>query len=160
MFMSYKFVDSEGSLRDKVISTEPSKRAGKVTRFENSWFDGSSFGFCPTENSDLLLVPDSNSFHHDPIRKMDSVFCFLRKPDGSDLKADFRTQALKVQEQDEQTRGALFGVEPEFFILEETHDKEIIPFGESQHWTSDGIEQYKWYLLIIIIVVLVVVGWG
>jgi len=63
--MSYKFVDSKGNLRDKVISVsaELYSKDGKNTNYENTWFDGSSFGFCPTENSDLLLVPDPESYH-------------------------------------------------------------------------------------------------
>lgn len=149
-FMSYKFVDSEGNLRDKVISTEPSKKAGKATKFENTWFDGSSFGFRPTDNSDLLLVPDPESYHWDPIRKMESVFCFLKNTNGTNLEEDFRAQALKVQNQDAQTKSALFGVEPEFFLLKSIRINDgsriiYVPYGENKYWTSKGIKQYKWY---------------
>jgi glutamine synthetase len=142
-FMSYKFVDSKGKLRDKVISTEPLRKAGKVSRFENTWFDGSSFGFTPTSKSDLLLVPDPSSYHWDPIRKMEGVFCFLNHPDGSTLDGDFRMQALRTQNQDNQTMGALFGVEPEFFLLANAEIN--VPFGEVEGWTSKGVEQYEYY---------------
>lgn len=145
-FMSYKFVDSRGNLRDKVISTTPSVKAGKVTKFEDTWFDGSSFGFCPTNKSDLLLVPDPETHHYDPIRKMDGVFCFLKNPDGTDLEADFRTQALLAQEVDNQTRGALFGVEPEFFLTRKTANLREVPYGEPDDWVpADVEEQFKWY---------------
>lgn len=109
-FISYKFVDSDGVLRDKVV------RTGKG--LEETWFDGSSFGFCPTDKSDLLLVPDEASEFFDPVRNMQSVFCFLRTPDGEEIDADFRTVAARARDMDDQTKGALFGVEPEFFILE------------------------------------------
>jgi glutamine synthetase len=145
-FMSYKFIDSRGGLRDKVVAVESTGMG--PTPFKDTWFDGSSFGFCPTEKSDLLLTPDPKSYHYDPIRDMNSVFCFLRKPDGDYLEACFRNKAFTAQEQDDQTHGALFGVEPEFFILQPTELGilgDLVPYGEGLHWDENGIDQYEFY---------------
>ena len=138
--MSYKFIDSRGNLRDKIVAVENSGESGPVS-FKETYFDGSSFGFCPTEKSDLLLVPDPKSYHRDPIRDMNSIFCFLRKPDGDYLEACFRNRAFTAQEQDDQTHGALFGCEPEFFIL----DKSGRPYGEEPTWSQDKVVQYEYY---------------
>lgn len=135
-FVSYKFVDSKGVLRDKVVKKPPK---GSV-ELPNTWFDGSSFGFCPTNKSDLLLVPDKDTAHFDPIRNMHGIFCFLQYPDGKALDADFRTQAQKARDIDEQTRGALFGIEPEFFIL-----KDGLPIGIESTRHLAEVEQGAWY---------------
>lgn len=143
-YMSYKFVDSEGNLRDKVIAPSRKVRV-RATHLKSTWFDGSSFGFMPTNNSDLLLVPDPDSLHYDPIREMEGVFCFLHHPDDSPLETDFRTIARLAQEQDEQTEGALFGVEPEFFLLVSNDVGIPIPYGAKENWKPGKTEQYEYY---------------
>jgi len=132
-FISYKFVDSDGVLRDKVV------RTGKG--LEETWFDGSSFGFCDTDKSDLLLVPDEASEFFDPVRNMQSVFCFLRTPDGEEIDADYRTLAARARDVDDQTKGALFGVEPEFFLLNE----EGYPLGVANQRQLAEVKQGPWY---------------
>lgn len=145
-FLSYKFVDSKGNLRDKVISPS-AKSAMRATGLEPTWFDGSSFGFTPTSKSDLLLVPQPETMFYDPIRGMDSVFCFLENPDGSSVEGDFRTIALNTESLDSETKGALFGVEPEFFLLSRTSAGSIdyVPYNERDGWVADGVTQYQWY---------------
>jgi glutamine synthetase len=147
-FISYKFIDSRGNLRDKVVAVGSETSRGQLP-LQDTWFDGSSFGFCKTEKSDLLLTPDPKSYHRDPIRDMDSVFCFLRKPDGDYLKACFRNQAFTAQEQDDQTHGALFGVEPEFFLLGKTEShtlpQKLVPYGEDGRWKVEDVVQYEYY---------------
>lgn len=143
-FISYKFVDADGILRDKIVA----KTGGK--NLKPSWFDGSSFGFRPTHNSDLLLVPDEDTLHFDPIRQMDGVFCFLQNPDGSPVAEDFRTRALEVMSQDEQTKGALFGVEPEFFVLDRIYKDALVsttwlPYGINSADELSQVKQGKWY---------------
>lgn len=134
--VSYKFIDSRGNLRDKIVN------AGR--ELKNTCFDGSSFGFRPTSNSDLLLVPDKGSEHHDPIRNMRGVFCFIRSPNGSQLDEDFRTQAAIAMAQDEQTRSALFGIEPEFFVCKRA-GSDLIPTDVETMDDLKDEEQYKWY---------------
>lgn len=133
-FVSYKFVDSKGVLRDKIVKTG--------WELKQTYFDGSSFGFCPTSKSDLLLVPDLSTEHFDPIRNMTSVFCFLQYPDNTPLDEDFRTQALLAMSEDEQTRGALFGVEPEFFIRQKDSG---LPIGVEDANELRSAEQFQWY---------------
>jgi len=140
-FISYKFIDSQGNLRDKII------RAGK--KLPNTYFDGSSFGFCPTDASDMLLVPDTESKHFDPIRQMDSVFCFVDNPEGFEnrinLSKCFRKEAYKAMIQDDQTNGALFGVEPEFFVCTFDSADRYIPIDINTFTDLANEEQYKWY---------------
>ena len=81
-FISYKFIDSRGNLRDKIVKKEEI--------VSDTFFDGSSFGFCPTNKSDLILHPFGTPIHYDPIRGMDSVFCFIKNPDGTEFEKDFR----------------------------------------------------------------------
>lgn len=137
-FISYKFIDSRGGLRDKIV----------YTRFlKSTCFDGSSIGYMPTNKSDVILEPDKKSIHFDPIRGMSSVFCFIRLPDGNKFDKDPRTIAFEAQNEDEQTRGALFGVEPEFFILKKMFYKNrkiLCPLGikpSELYKTKQG----KWY---------------
>jgi len=135
-FVSYKLIDSQGNLRDKIV------RSGK--KLKNTFFDGSSFGFMPTNKSDLMLVPDLESEHYDPIRKMRSVFCFIRSPDNKEIDGDFRTMANRAMNEDDQTIGALFGVEPEFFVCKYDGD-DYIPADYQDVSEFDTEEQYKWY---------------
>jgi len=136
-FLSYKFIDASGNLRDKIIR----KTRG---RLKPSWFDGSSFGFMPTNNSDLMLEPDKKSLHFDPIRMMASYFCFLRKADGYKLETDFRRNAFDTMDEDEETRGALFGVEPEFFICKRKAGI-LIPIDVDDKFDLKDEKQTKWY---------------
>jgi hypothetical protein len=45
--------------------------------------------------------------------------------------------------EDEQTEGALFGVEPEFFIRQK--DNNFLPLGVDNNHTLDHIKQFQWY---------------
>lgn len=148
-YVSYKFIDIQGNLRDKVIRHKKAQ-FNIVTKDGQTYFDGSSFGFCPTEKSDLVLVPDPDSMHYDPIRKMPGVFCFLKEPGKTTyLENCFRAQTLQAENFDWQTKNALFGVEPEFFILNETEDhtlpKRLVPFGESGSWKEEDVTQFEYY---------------
>lgn len=137
-FVSYKFIDAKGQLRDKIV------RSG--AELQPTFFDGSSFGFCPTEKSDIILVPDPVSEFSDPIRNLDSVFCFVKTPDGNPLSNSYRWNAKLVMEQDEETRGALFGVEPEFFIIKfDSRSKQFIPIDLNHVGELDDEKQEDWY---------------
>lgn len=133
-FVSYKFIDAKGNMRHKLVSM------GK--KLENTNFDGSSFGMCPTSNSDVVLVPDEDSIHWDPILHLDSVFCFIRDPQGCGLANDFRTQAYNYMKKREQADGALFGIEPEFFVCKKDSRDNIFPVGVEN---MENIVQGDWY---------------
>lgn len=136
--VSYKFVDSRGNLRDKVVNS------GR--ELKSTCFDGSSFGFCKTSSSDLLLVPDITSEHYDPIRNMRGVFCFICQPNGEPLEGDFRTQAKAAMDFDSNTRSALFGVEPEFFVCKRAGGPtDLVPIDIETLDDLKDEEQYKWY---------------
>jgi len=126
-FVSYKFIDSEGNLRDKIVKTD--------SELKSTCFDGSSFGFRPTNNSDLILYPDENAIYYDPIRGMKTVFCFLKTPNGEYLEDDFRYKAFSAMKKDPQCHNSMWGVEPEFFILSDEDRVDL-------HLAKD---QYKWY---------------
>lgn len=147
-FVSYKFIDADGCLRDKIVAPAL-KSKGRAAHLEDTWFDGSSFGLTQTECSDLRLVPDADSIHYDPIRKMDSVFCFLVSPDGSVPELCFRSKAKEAMCEDEQTREALFGVEPEFFIIVHAIQGskwDYAPFGhDPSHFDDKNLKQGDWY---------------
>ena len=136
-FVSYKFIDSMGHLREKVVSTGRRK-------LESTCFDGSSFGFAPTYKSDLILEPDNDSVHFDPVRNMDGVFCNLKYPGGKELEEDFRTSAYNATREDKQTLGSKFGVEPEFYICT-NEGGTLLPAGISSPEELMDVKQYKWY---------------
>lgn len=135
--VSYKFIDSQGNLRDKVVIND--------SKLKNTYFDGSSVGFCHAHDSDLVLVPDEKSIHRDPIRNMSSVFCFIQRPNGKRLDYDFRTQAERAMTQ--QVNGALFGVEPEFFVCgrDIINGNKLMPIDLDSSIELQNEKQYKWY---------------
>lgn len=142
-FISYKFIDSNGVLRDKVVK-------GLGWGLKPTWFDGSSFGFRPTHSSDLLLVPDEKTYHYDPIRKRPGVFCSLANPDGSHVMEDFRNVAYHTMNTNDETRGALFGVEPEFFVLDRINKNSLysntwVPLGLNSEEELKNVKQGEWY---------------
>jgi len=135
-FVSYKFIDSQGNLRDKIV------RTGK--RVKPTFFDGSSFGFRPTNDSDLLLVPDTESEHFDPIRNMSGIFCFIRDVNNKPIEGTFRNPVQQMMCKTE-FKGALFGVEPEFFVCKRDAGNRYIPVDIESAAELDKEEQYKWY---------------
>ncbi|MGO4376025.1 glutamine synthetase beta-grasp domain-containing protein, partial [Paenibacillus sp. MCAF20] len=88
-------------------------------------FDGSSIhGFRGIENSDMVMMPDTESVFIDPFTDHPTlnVMCNIYTPEGERYDRDPRSIAQKAEEY-LQTTGigttAFFAPEPEFFIFDE-----------------------------------------
>lgn len=136
-FISYKFVDVKGNLKDKLIQCEPNS-------YSTAFIDGSSLGYRPDENSDLMLIPDLNTIHYDPIRETTGIFCFLADMGGNNLKSENRNIALEAFNFDQNSEKAIFGAEFEFYILENSKITETALHLNSAEFYQE-FDDNKWY---------------
>lgn len=134
-FMRLQFTDLMGALKNVEIPRSQFEKAldGQIL------FDGSSIeGFVRIEESDMLLVPDFETFSVNPWTSPDGtrvarLICDVHRPDGSPFEGCPRL-CLKRQVEKAEALGytAVFGPEPEFFLFQrdaqgnplvsETHD--------------------------------------
>lgn len=133
-FIRLQFVDILGTLKNVAITVDKLEKAlaGEIL------FDGSSIaGFVRTEESDMYLVPDLNSFEIFPWRphqgKVARLICDIYRSNGEPFGDDPR-RVLKnvVQQADEMGYQLDIGPEFEFFLFQTddngdpttvTHDK-------------------------------------
>ncbi|KKL09719.1 hypothetical protein LCGC14_2563060 [marine sediment metagenome] len=120
-------------MRDKCVRT--------ISPLRPTQIDGSSVGMKPTNCSDVILIPDEKSLFYDPIREMTSVFAFIKNPDGSDINEDYRTIAKKAMEQNNETKGSLFGIEPEAYVLDKSNlllgiNKKLSDIKQGEYYNS------------------------
>lgn len=117
-FIRMQFTDIFGQLKNVAITSSQIEKAldGKCT------FDGSSIeGFVRIEESDMLLVPDYDTFVIFPWRpqegKVARMICDVYRPDGTPFVGDPR-YVLKKTIEEAKALGytANFGPEMEFFL--------------------------------------------
>ncbi len=133
-FLRLQFTDLMGALKNVEVPRSQFEKAldGQIL------FDGSSIeGFVRIEESDMLLVPDFETFTVNPWTSPDGtrvarLICDVYRPDGSPFEGCPRL-CLKRQVEKASALGftAVFGPEPEFFLFQrdergnplvETHD--------------------------------------
>ncbi|TVX92149.1 type I glutamate--ammonia ligase [Paenibacillus agilis] len=121
-FVDFRFVDLSG--RAHHISL-PATEVEAETFVNGVAFDGSSIpGFRGIEESDMVMMPDTNSCYVDPFTSHATliIMCNIHTPDGERYDRDPRSIAEKA-EQFLQTAGvgtaAYFAPESEFFIFDD-----------------------------------------
>ncbi len=126
-FVRAQFTDINGALKSTAITVE---------HFENvldagMGFDGSSvLGYTPIHESDMILLPDPNTFAILPWRpapkKAARVICDVYFPDGRRFEGDPRYVAQRAAEKAREM-GYVYnaGPELEFFLFQ----KELLPGG-------------------------------
>jgi glutamine synthetase len=121
-FVDFRFIGLDGKAHH--ISLPAS--AVEAETFENGVaFDGSSIpGFRGIEESDMVMLPDTESVYVDPFTAHNTliVVCNIHTPDGDRYERDPRSIAQKAEEY-LQTTGigttAFFAPESEFFIFDD-----------------------------------------
>ncbi|MEI2704494.1 MAG: glutamine synthetase family protein [Ilumatobacteraceae bacterium] len=127
------FTDVLGNLKSFAISPAEMQSALE----DGMTFDGSSIdGFSRIQESDVLAVPDPNTFEvlpwGDPKATEARVFCDIRCLDGSDFAGDPR-QVLRRNLAAAQAAGYSFYVSPDiefFYFAPPTPDQRPVPLDE------------------------------
>ena len=127
------FTDVLGNLKSFAISPAEMQSALE----DGMTFDGSSIdGFSRIQESDVLAVPDPNTFEvlpwGDPKATEARVFCDIRGLDGSDFAGDPR-QVLRRNLAAAQAAGYSFYVSPDiefFYFAPPTPDQRPVPLDE------------------------------
>ena len=118
-FVSLQFTDILGTIKSVTI---PSGRLGGVLE-DGAWFDGSSIqGFARIYESDMVLVPDPNTYKvlpwSAPERRRARLICDVHGPDGLPSPNDPRSALKRMLAQvTEQGWTYNIGPELEFFLL-------------------------------------------
>lgn len=117
-----RFTDSRGKEQHVSIS---SKQVNDAFLKEGKMFDGSSIaGWKPINESDMILMPDCNSYYLDPFCEDPTLvmFCNVIEPETMQGYSRCpRSVAMRAEAYLKSTGiadAALFGPEPEFFIFD------------------------------------------
>jgi glutamine synthetase len=131
-FIRLWFTDVQGFLKSFAITVEELESA--LT--EGMGFDGSSIeGFSRIEESDVIAMPDPNTFQILPWSPEENgvarIFCDILEPDGSNFKGDPRW-VLKKMLKKAKDMGFTFYVGPElefFYFKNDTGEPQILDKG-------------------------------
>lgn len=143
-FIRLQFVDILGTLKNVAITVDKLEAAleGQIL------FDGSSIaGFVRAEESDMLLVPDLNTFEIFPWRphqgKVARLICDIQKVDGSDFGDDPR-RVLKNVVNEAIEMGYRLDIAPEFefflFHTDENGDPTTITHDKAGYFDLGPID--------------------
>jgi glutamine synthetase len=131
-FIRFWFTDVQGFLKSFAITVE--ELEGALS--EGMGFDGSSIeGFSRIEESDVIAMPDPNTFQILPWSPKENgvarMFCDVLEPDGSNFKGDPRW-VLKKTLKKAKDKGYTFYVGPElefFYFKSDQGNPEILDKG-------------------------------
>jgi glutamine synthetase len=121
-WVDFRFVDLSG--RGHHISL-PAAEVDEETFVNGVAFDGSSIpGFRGIEESDMVMMPDTESAYIDPFTAHPTliIMCNIYTPDGERYERDPRSIAQKAEEYLQKTgigTAAFFAPESEFFIFDD-----------------------------------------
>ena len=123
-FITLQFTDINGTVKSVNI---PAHRLGEILE-KGNWFDGSSIqGFARIHESDMVLMPDPNTYRvlpwKSPARPTARLICDILQPDGEPFPGDPR-QILRRAVARVEALGYSFncGPELEFFLLQKQND--------------------------------------
>ena len=122
-FVDFRFTDTRGKQQHV---TYPSKHIDEDTFTDGKMFDGSSIsGWKGINESDMILMPDPSTALMDPFSDEPQLIisCDIVEPtDMQGYERDPRSVGRRAEEYLKSTGigdSALFGPEPEFFILDD-----------------------------------------
>lgn len=121
-WVDFRFVDLLGKAHHISL---PAVEVDEATFVNGVAFDGSSItGFRGIEESDMVMMPDTESVYVDPFTAHPTliVMCNIHTPDGERYERDPRSIAQKAEEYMQKTgigTAAYFAPESEFFIFDD-----------------------------------------
>ena len=146
MFVRLQFVDIHGTPKNMAV---PLVKPGDIEDIikDGLLFDGSSVeGFVDINNSDLILKPDPKTFSSLPWRPEEQgvcrFICDVYWPDGTPFEGDPRNilkNALKKAEDAGYEYNV--GPEPEFFIIGEDEEGNIVPADDGVYFDVEPVDQ-------------------
>ncbi len=115
-------VDIKGRIH---LLTLPQKMFDKDLVVNGVGFDASSYGFAPTESSDMVLIPDLNKYFVDPFRETKTLNFFTTVHYADKKRTRYEGDPRYIAEKAEKilkkykiADNSLWGPEYEFFIFE------------------------------------------
>src|SRR5688500_17309903 len=131
-FIRLWFTDILGQLKSFSVGREHLQRAFE----EGISFDGSSItGFNPVEESDMIAMPDPETFAILPWRPEEQgvarLICDIKTPEGAPYEGDPRHVLRRALERLDQMGfdGFNVGVEPEYFLFRDRRSPEPLDEG-------------------------------
>ncbi|MBW1971472.1 MAG: glutamine synthetase [Deltaproteobacteria bacterium] len=138
-FISLQFITIGGEIKNVIT---PSRDLGEVLD-KGCSFDGSSAGFVPVDKSDLILLPDPNSFCILPWGEEENrtarLICDVAGNDNKELDTDPRFTLKRVikEMQDEFGHSWNFSLAPEleFYLLIKKGEKDYEPSDQAGYFS-------------------------
>ncbi len=145
-FVRLQFVDIHGNPKNMAIPLVKPADIEDIIK-DGLLFDGSSVdGFVDINNSDLILKPDPATFSALPWRPEEQgacrFICDVYWPDGTPFEGDPR-YILKRALEKVHKKGYTYniGPEPEFFIIGEDEEGNIVPHDEGVYFDVEPVDQ-------------------
>jgi len=145
-FVRLQFVDIHGTPKNMAI---PLVKPGQIEDIikDGLLFDGSSVeGFVDINESDLILKPDPDTFSALPWRPEEQgvcrFICDIYWPEGKPFEGDPRYVLKKALEKAEKSGYEYnVGPEPEFFVLDEDEEGNVIPNDYGAYFDVEPVDQ-------------------
>ena len=145
-FVRLQFVDIHGTPKNMAV---PLAKPGDIEDIlkDGLLFDGSSIeGFVDINSSDLIIKPDPDTFSTLPWRPEEKgvcrFICDIFWPDGTPFEGDPRFVLKKALEKvEKQGYEYNVGPEPEFFIIGEDGEGNIIPHDDGVYFDVEPVDQ-------------------
>jgi len=145
-FVRLQFVDIHGTPKNMAI---PLVKPGQIEDIikDGLLFDGSSVeGFVDINESDLILKPDPDTFSALPWRPEEQgvcrFICDIYWPEGKPFEGDPRYVLKKALEKAEKYGYEYnVGPEPEFFVLDEDDEGNVIPNDYGAYFDVEPVDQ-------------------
>lgn len=145
-FVRLQFVDIHGTPKNMAIPLVNPDQIEDIIK-DGLLFDGSSVeGFVDINESDLILKPDPDTFSTLPWRPEEHsvcrFICDIYRPEGKPFEGDPRYVLKKALERAEKDGYEYnVGPEPEFFILDQDEEGNIIPNDYGAYFDVEPVDQ-------------------
>jgi len=145
-FVRLQFVDIHGTPKNMAV---PLAKPGDIEDIlkDGLLFDGSSIeGFVDINASDLIIKPDPDTFSTLPWRPEEKgvcrFICDIFWPDGTPFEGDPRFVLKKALDKvEKQGYEYNVGPEPEFFIIGEDGEGNIVPHDDGVYFDVEPVDQ-------------------
>jgi glutamine synthetase len=145
-FVRLQFVDINGTPKNMAVPLVKPEDIEDILK-DGLLFDGSSIeGFVDINASDLIIKPDADTFSTLPWRPEEKgvcrFICDIYWPDGTPFEGDPRYVLKKALEKvEKQGYEYNIGPEPEFFIIGEDGEGNIIPHDDGVYFDVEPVDQ-------------------
>jgi len=145
-FVRLQFVDIHGTPKNMAIPLIKPDQIEDIIK-DGLLFDGSSIeGFADINASDLILKPDPDTFSALPWRPEEKgvcrFICDVYWPEGQPYEGDPRYMLKRALEKAEKAGYEYnVGPEPEFFILDQDEEGNMIPHDDGVYFDVEPVDQ-------------------